>query len=158
MVLSGLIALAAILGAWGFELIGGLEPCPLCLTQRTPYYAGLPILAAGLLAASADVSWNGLAARLAVLAFIAAMLIGAGIGVYHAGVEWGWWAGPGACSVAGTQGPATVGELIEQLDDAEVVRCDEAPIRVLGLSLAGWNVIVSLVVAGLAARGFRRMV
>ena len=85
------------------------------------------------------------------------MLIGACIGVYHAGVEWGWWTGPGACAGGPSQGALTVGELIEQLDGAEVVRCDEAPIRILGLSLAGWNVVVSLVIAGLALRGFRRM-
>ena len=151
------VALAVILGAWGFQLIGGLAPCHLCLIERIPYYAGIPLALAGIGISYTNISTASLLARLGIGLFVLAMLISAGLGGYHAGVEWEFWPGPTTCT--GTGGPATgtVGDLIDQLGDASVVRCDEAPIRILGLSLAGWNVIASLAAAWFAARAWVRI-
>ncbi|MFN0264843.1 disulfide bond formation protein B [Tepidamorphus sp. 3E244] len=150
------VALAVIIGAWGFQLIGGLPPCPLCLTQRIPYYTGIPVALLALAISYTSMPAARILAKVGIGAFALAMLISAGLGGYHAGVEWGWWAGPTGCS-GGTAGAGTVGDLLNQLEDAQVVRCDEAPIRILGLSLAGWNVLASLAAAVLALRAFRRM-
>lgn len=136
------LALAAIAGAWMFQF-AGYAPCELCLTQRLPYYIGLPLLAIALLA------WPRLVplARLAALLIVAGLFIwGAGIGVYHSGVEWGFWPGPTACS----SGSATISfSDLSNLNAAKVVPCDKPAIRILGLSLAGYNAIVSALVAGL---------
>jgi len=88
---------------------------------------------------------------------VVAFLWNAGLGVYHAGIEWKFWPGPADCS-----GPLNElggkGGLLNQLQNISVVRCDEAAWRFLGLSLAGWNVLVSLLLAAVAAHGVRGMV
>ncbi len=144
------LAAATIIGAWGFELIGGYNPCPLCLQQRWAYYFSLPVLALICLR-----MWSGSAdidvVRWGFLAVMAAMLLNAGLGVYHSGVEWAWWAGPDACSSgAGLSGG------LPDLSKARVINCSDAQWRFLGLSFAGWNVVVSLLLAGLALSGARR--
>ena len=150
-----LVAGAAIAGAWFIELVLGVKPCPLCLQQRIPYYAGLPLAAVALLFALRG------AARLAsfLLAVVGIVfLIGAGIGAYHAGIEWRLWAGPAGCS-GGAALETGMQDFLKQLSTVTVIRCDEVAFRLLGLSLAPWNVIVSgmvAVAAGIAAlRGVR---
>jgi disulfide bond formation protein DsbB len=141
---------ATILGAWFFQYGLGLPPCPLCLEQRWPYYAAIPL---ALLVAIGDrfgTNRKVLAVGLVVVAL--AMLWGAGLGAYHAGVEWKWWPGPQDCSGAGFSG-GSAGNLLQQMRTARVVRCDEAAWRFLGLSLAGYNVLISLALAGFAAAG-----
>lgn len=137
-----MIGLFAILTALAFEHIGGYEPCELCHTQRLPYYIGLPILAAiiGL--------WN----KIPVPARIAATLVVAGIfawgtymGGYHAGVEWRFWPGPTACT--GLGGGVDFSDL-SAINDARVVPCDEPEIRFFGISFAGLNAMISLIVFG----------
>jgi disulfide bond formation protein DsbB len=149
-----LLSAATLLGAWYFEFVVKLPPCPLCLEQRVPYYIVIPlsllVMVAALLRAPR------LLLAVGFLAIAAAALCGAALGAYHAGVEWHFWAGPTDCS-----GPVTdftaKGPLLEQLQSVQVVRCDEAAWRFLGLSLAGYNVLVSLLVAAIAAFGlFRR--
>ncbi|MGZ5914504.1 MAG: disulfide bond formation protein B [Hyphomicrobium sp.] len=143
-----LIAAAAILGALGFQYLGGIEPCELCLKQRWAYYAGVPVLFAALVLLSADQR------RLATLLFAlvaVAFLANAVLGVYHAGVEWHFWPGPEACT--GAQPLSTsVGGLLNSLPSTNVVRCDEAAWRFAGISLAGWNVVVSLLVLVMSLR------
>ncbi|MEO1199210.1 MAG: disulfide bond formation protein B [Pseudomonadota bacterium] len=148
------VAIATIVGAWAFELIGGLIPCPLCLTQRIPYYVGLPV--AGLAVVLADRA-TGLA-RLALAAFGLIMIVSAGLGAYHSGVEWGWWPGPADCAAAAQADAAlSIQDLRDQIEAApHLVACDEAAWRLFGLSLAGWNVVASLAVAGVVAWGLRR--
>ena len=140
------LASAAILGALAFEHIGGYLPCPLCLEQRYAYYAGIPLLFLAL------VLLSGGPRRPAALLFLAvslAFLANAGLGAYHAGAEWHFWPGPDTC--AGAQDLTTsAGGLLESLPTTNVIRCDEAAYRFAGISLAGWNVIVSLLVAGLS--------
>ena len=83
-------------------------------------------------------------------------MFSAGFGAYHAGVEWGFWAGPTDCT--GTpQRAADSADFLRQLQTVRIVRCDAVAIRVLGLSLAGWNAVVSLLVAALASTGLVSM-
>ena len=143
------ITTATIVAAWGFELAGYL-PCPLCLQQRWAYYAVVPLsgLLLGLLLS--DPRHEGLVRRgLLLVALI--MIASAILAAYHAGVEWKWWPGPATCGF----GSGLSGGL-PNLDTARAISCDEAQWRFLGLSFAGWNVVVSLVVVGLALWGTRR--
>jgi disulfide bond formation protein DsbB len=142
------IGLAAIVAAWGFELIGGYIPCELCLQQRTPYYVGLPL---ALIAILADViglpKWI---ARAALVLVAIAFVYNAGLGIYQSGAQWGYWQGPTACSGTGAGIPTSAKDLLSSLDTVKVVSCTDVTWRFLGLSFAGWNAIVSGVVALMA--------
>ena len=146
-----LIAAATIAGAWFFQLVLEILPCPLCLEQRYAYYLAIPLGALTALAARSGAPRPLLLAGLAVLAL--ATLANAGLGTYHAGVEWGFWKGPTDCS-----GPVvnlgSASDLLSRLDTVKVIRCDEVQWRFLGLSLAGYNVLISLAMAVIAAWGF----
>ena len=147
------IAAAAIAGAWFFQLVLEILPCPLCLEQRYAYYLVIPLGALTAIAAKAGAPRPLLLAGLAVLCL--ATLANAGLGVYHSGVEWGFWKGPTDCSGPVVNlGSAT--DLLSRLDTTKVVRCDEVQWRFLGLSLAGYNVLISLLMAAIAAWGFAR--
>lgn len=137
------IAVAAILAALAFEHVGGYAPCPLCLTQRYAYYAGIPLIFAGLVCIATD--RNGWAAALLFLAAVA-FLVNAGIGVYHAGAEWKYWPGPDTCAPTSAPVGPGAGGLLKQLETTRVIRCDEAAWRLFGLSFAGWNVVASFLV------------
>ena len=142
------ITAASILVALGFQYIGGYYPCPLCFMQRYAYYFAVPALFAALaLSSGGERNAAMILFGLVGLAFLA----NAALGVYHAGAEWKFWPGPDTC--AGAQDVATAaGNLIKELETTRVVRCDEASIRILGLSFAGWNAIASLMLAALSAR------
>jgi disulfide bond formation protein DsbB len=147
------IAAATLAGAWFFELVLDIRPCPLCLEQRYAYYLALPLGALTAFAAARDVSRAMLVIGLAMLALAA--LANAGLGVYHAGVEWKFWQGPTDCTgPVGNLGSA--GNLLQRLDTVKVVRCDEVQWRFLGLSLAGYNVLISLLMAAIAGWGLVR--
>jgi disulfide bond formation protein DsbB len=136
-------------GALGFEHIGGYIPCALCLEQRTPYYLGIPVMLAAFL--SAGLKGPALLTRGLMLAGGALMLWSLYLGGHHAGVEWGWWAGPADCGVVAPT--ATGGQsALDALDAFVPPACDVAAGRFLGLSFAGWNVVASAVLAGLAFR------
>lgn len=141
---------ATIITAWGFELIGGFVPCALCLQERVPYYIGLPIALAALLAAVGGAKPTAVRMLLIVAGLIFA--INVYLGVYHAGAEWGWWAGPDDCG--GTGGPVgNVDDLLGQLDNIRIVSCTEATWRLLGLSFAGWNAAASIFLLATALWG-----
>jgi disulfide bond formation protein DsbB len=147
------IAAATIAGAWYFQLVLGLQPCPLCLEQRYAYYLAIPIAALTALAASQNAPRSLLIAGLAILALAA--LANAVLGAYHAGVEWKFWAGPSDCTgPVGNLGSA--GSLLDRLDKVKVVMCDEVQWTFLGLSLAGYNVLISLLMAAIAVWGIAR--
>jgi disulfide bond formation protein DsbB len=149
-----IIAAATLAGAWFFQLVLDIRPCPLCLEQRYAYYLAVPLGALVAFAAARDAPRAVLYAGLAILA--AAALGNAGLGAYHAGVEWGLWQGPTDCSgPVGNLGNA--GNLLERLDTVKVIRCDEVQWRFLGLSLAGYNVLISLLMAAIAAWGIGRL-
>jgi disulfide bond formation protein DsbB len=135
-------AVAVIIVALGFEYIGGYSPCPLCSLQRFAYYAAIPALFAALVLVAAE---REKAAALLFLAVGCAFLVNAGLGIYHAGVEWQWWHGPATCATPSAGPTTTAADLIKNLEHAHVTRCDEAPWRLAGLSFAGWNVGASVV-------------
>ena len=144
------IAVASIAGAFVFEALG-YAPCELCLNERIPYYAAIPLAGLALLFAVRGPKTFLRAAFVALaLIFVASAFFGA----YHAGIEWGLWPGPLECS-----GPLDRARLVEdflrQLQSAKVARCDAAAIRILGLSLAGWNALISLGLTALAIVGVR---
>jgi len=143
------IGIATVLGAYFFQYALGLPPCPLCLEQRVAYYISIPLAAMIMLGVSVGASRKVLI--LALLAIAAAMLWNAGLGVYHSGVEWRWWQGPQDCS--GAIPNFSGGSLLEQMQKTRVIRCDEAAWRFLGLSLAGYNVLISLALAAVASWG-----
>ncbi|GLQ08527.1 disulfide bond formation protein DsbB [Devosia yakushimensis] len=131
------LGLAAIAGAWGSQLIGGLVPCELCLEQRLAYYWGLPILLLVLL------TWNRLPLTvwyIAMAIVTAIFLWGTFMGGFHAGVEWGFWPGPTACTGVGD--PMDFNAL-SNMNDAHVIGCDVVQFRFLGISLAGYNALIS---------------
>jgi disulfide bond formation protein DsbB len=144
------LSAATILGAWFFEYVVELPPCHLCLEERIAYHVIIPLSLLMAIAAFARAPAKLLA--VGFVAIVVAALCNVVLGGYHAGVEWQFWSGPKDCS-----GPLTDltggGSLVEQLHSFNVVRCDEAAWRFLGISLAGYNVLISLLLAAIAACG-----
>lgn len=142
--------LATMGGFFFFEYVLGYPPCPLCLDQRMAFYAGVPLAALLWLGAS-----HGAARKVLLLGFLVLaglMLWNSGLSAFHAGVEWKWWPGPGDCS-----GPinslGSAGNLLNRLQDIRIVRCDEAAWRLFGISLAGYDVLISLFLTSVAVWG-----
>jgi disulfide bond formation protein DsbB len=122
---------AALLGGAYLSQYGfGLYPCEMCWWQRYPHFAALGLAAAGFFLPPYRL-WTALAAL--------AILISGLIGGFHAGVEYGWWEGITRC--ASTIEPG--GDALDAIMSAPLVRCDVAPWSLLGISLAGWNFLVS---------------
>jgi disulfide bond formation protein DsbB len=149
---AGLSALG-VGSALAIEHIGGVLPCPLCLDQRIAYYAAIPLALLAAMLASAQPFWS----RLLLAALAAAFLVNAGLGVYHSGIEWGWWPGPDSCS--GMAPLATSPDaLLQSLNRPQVIRCDDAALRILGISLAGYSALLSAFLAVLATIGVKAAV
>ena len=144
------IAAVTLAGAWFFQLVLDIMPCPLCLEQRYAYYLAVPL---GFLVAFAAAEGAPRPLLLRACHPRADSAGNAWLGGYHSGVEWGFWQGPTDCT-----GPivdfGNAGTLLERLDSVKVIRCDEVQWRFLGLSLAGYNVLISLLMAAIAAWGF----
>ncbi|MGA7387916.1 MAG: disulfide bond formation protein B [Pseudolabrys sp.] len=144
-----------ICGFFFFQYVLGYPPCPLCLDQRNAFYVGVPLAALLWLGANHGASSKVMIAGFAVIA--AVMLWNTGLSVYHAGVEWKFWPGPTDCS-----GPisslGSASDMLKQLQNIRIVRCDEAAWRFLGISLAGYDVLVSLFLAVVAAWGLKTSV
>jgi disulfide bond formation protein DsbB len=134
--LAVLVPAGLLAGALGSQHLGGLHPCEMCYWQRWPHWAALPL---------AGLSFFLPAYRrpLVLLAALAIAVSGA-IGVFHSGVEAGWWEGLTSCTASGAQS-------LEDILAAPVVRCDQVQFRFLGLSMAGWNALISLTAAGAIA-------
>ena len=155
--LPSLLGLAAALGsgallggAYFFQYVVGLAPCEMCLWQRWPH---MVVIAAGL-AALACYRTPRLAAALLLVA-IAGLVTTSALGLFHAGVELRWWQGPQACSGTIPKGLSPE-ELRKYLFSARMVRCDQVAWSLLGLSMAGWNAILSALLAiGLASGATR---
>lgn len=131
-----------------FEHLGGYIPCALCLQQRTPYYVSIGLALAALVAAKSRAP--AVLTRLLLVAIGAMMLYGLYLAVYHAGVEWRFWAGPADCALSG--GADLGGDLLSTIDAIRPPACDQAAGRFLGLSFAGWNVLASALFAFVALR------
>lgn len=146
-----IVSVATVAAVWILQA-RGYNPCELCLGERIPFYAAIPLAAVLALAGLSMPRALGRAGFALLAAIFAA---GAVLGAYHAGVEWHLWAGPTGCSGAAAA-PADVESFLTQLKTVTVVRCDEAAMRVLGLSLAAWNALLSAGLAGLSLLGLRR--
>jgi disulfide bond formation protein DsbB len=142
--LAGAVSLALILGALGFQYIGGYPPCEMCHWQRWPHIAAAAIGLGGGLAVEAGFIDRKAALPLATVT-IALVALSGGIGVYHAGVEWKWWLGPTTCT-----GRYIPGEAVD-LTNMRVPMCDRAAWRMFGISMAGYNALISLGAAALGA-------
>ena len=139
--------MAATVGtALAFQHLWGYIPCKLCLEQRVPYYIGIPVMA--LAFASSALKLPPLLTRGLLLAGALLMTWSIWLGAFHAGVEWGFWAGPTDCGVVAA--PEAGGSLLDQLDGVVPPSCDQAAGRFLGLSFAGWNVVASVALASIA--------
>jgi disulfide bond formation protein DsbB len=145
-----IIGLLTIGGFFFFQYVLGYPPCPLCLEQRNAFYIGVPLAALLWLGGSYGASRKVMILGFAVI--VVAMLWNAGLSTYHAGVEWKLWAGPTDCS-----GPVnnfgSAADLMKKLQNIRIVRCDVAAWRLFGISLAGYDVLVSLALAAIAAWG-----
>lgn len=133
-----------LLAVFAMQYLGGLAPCKLCIWQRWPHGAVILFGGLALLPAVSD-SGRRVLLGLCALSYAAT----AGIGFYHAGVEYGFFEGPTACS--GTIAADNIEELRRQLMAAPVVRCDEVPWSLFGISLAGYNFLVSGALAAFCA-------
>jgi disulfide bond formation protein DsbB len=145
-----LVGAATIGGFFFFQYVMRLPPCPLCLEQRNAYYVSVPLAALLWIGAG-----HGAARKVLLLGFLViavVMLWNTGLAAYHAGIEWKFWPGPQDCS-----GPidnfGSAQDMLKQLGNISLVRCDDAAWRFLGLSLAGWDVLVSLGLACAAIWG-----
>lgn len=121
-----------LLGALAFQHLGGLAPCEMCFWQRYAHLAVLAVSGLALLSGNRALGW------LAVLAMVGA----AGLGLFHAGVEQKWWQGVTACTAPVSAGMSTA-DMLDALMNAPLTRCDEIPWSLFGVSMAGWNALIS---------------
>ncbi len=146
LIIAGGISTTLLGGALLFQYFGGLAPCSLCIWQRWPHLAVIVVALIGL---------RGVMPRgMLWLTFIAGS-ISAGLGSYHAGVEYGFWTGPTGCS-ANLLPDGDIKALTEQLLVTPLVRCDEVTWSLFGLSMAGWNALISLDIIAAALISLRR--
>lgn len=146
ILLATLGSVALLGGAFAFQYIGGLAPCQLCLYQRWPHAAAILIGLVAYFTGWRGLAWLGMLAALATAA----------IGMFHFGVEQKWWEGLATCTAGSIEGISAEDLLDPSKNVAAVVRCDEIAWSMLGISMAGWNVILSLVLAGLWAKAARK--
>lgn len=132
LLLTG-FSVSMILGAWAFEFIGGLAPCKLCYYQRYPHWVAAGFGALTLLSGTI---------AFAYIAALGAAASGA-IGIFHTGVERGWWEGPSTCT-SGDVTQMSTDDLFNQIMNAPLVRCDDIPWQLFGLSMANYNALLSL--------------
>lgn len=140
-------SLLLLLGAWTFQYVWHYDPCPLCYSQR---HIHMGVLALGLASGIALVLRPALErfVPLAMFALAAILVYSAGFAAWHAGIEYGWWEGPATCGAIGAGGVSTADVLAALDGQRPIVQCDEAAWRLLGISMAGYNALIS---AGLAA-------
>nr|WP_156023548.1 disulfide bond formation protein B [Sulfitobacter donghicola] len=145
VLLAAIGSAAVLLGAYAFQHIGGMPPCKLCLWQRWPHAAAALIGALIVLTGEIRLAWLGAIAALST----------AGIAAYHVGVEQGWWEGPTSCTSSGVSN-VSAEDLLNQILAAPLVRCDDIPWQMAGISMAGWNAILSVGLAVVWVAAARR--
>jgi len=138
--LAGLGSAALLAGAFAFEYIGAMAPCQLCLWQRWPHAIAVGIMLGALALRKG---------RLLPLLGMAAALTTAAIGGFHVGVEQGWWEGLAACTASSLAGVSVADLLNPNVSVGAPIRCDAIAWQMFGISMAGWNMLVSLGLAGL---------
>ena len=136
---------AVILSALAFEHLGGYIPCKLCLEQREPWYLAIAVMVIACL----SLTFKGPACltrgMLAIGGLI--MLYSFVLGANHSGVEWGFWQGPSDCGAVEGGLATTTTDLFKQLNETVGPSCTDAPLRIMGLSFAGWNAVMSIILA-----------
>lgn len=130
-----LASAAMLISAWTFQYFG-YPPCKMCYWQRYPHMAAVAIGAVALATGQRLFAWAG----------ALAMFVTSGIGVYHSGVERKLWEGPTSCTSSGTGGLSS-DQLFDQIMSAPLVRCDEIPWELFGLTMANLNALFSLAFA-----------
>ena len=136
--LALLLPLLLLAGAWGSQLVGGLVPCEMCHWQRWPHYAAV-------VAAALAFVVPGRSSKVTLIVAAAVLIALSGlIGVFHAGVEYHWWQGITACSTTVSGAGISTDEMLRRILAAPVIRCDAAQWTLAGISLAGFNAIISL--------------
>ena len=133
--LALLLPFGLLAGAYGSQYIGGLYPCEMCWWQRWPHFAALPLALGAFF-----LGGQGLRKTFVLLAALAILCSGL-IGGYHAGVEYGWWEGITTCS--STVAPGSGKDVLDAILNAPLIRCDIAPWTLFGISLAGYNFLIS---------------
>jgi disulfide bond formation protein DsbB len=147
ILLAGLGSLASLAAAFGFQYLGGLAPCAMCLWQRWPHAVAIALSAIGLAAPRAIVA----------LAGALSMIVNAGLGLYHTGVERDWWDGPQSCTGGGGDlGAMSVDDLLNTDIGTGIVMCDEVAWQMFGLSMASYNMLAGLVLAVIWIMAARR--
>jgi disulfide bond formation protein DsbB len=142
------ISAAALAIAHAFQTFGGLAPCHLCLKQREVYWAALAISAVAVLAGLTR-RFGAHTPRIASLILAAVFAYGVYLAAFHAGAEWHWWPAPAACASTGAVSAADLQALLSGVAK-KAPACDQAPWRFLGLSMAGWNCLLSAALVGLS--------
>ena len=134
--LALIVPLLMLAGAYGFQYLGGLHPCDMCWWQRYPHFAAVPL-------ALIAYALRGRACISALFVGLAGLAVGVSglIGLFHAGVEYGWWEGLTTCSTMPAGGSAA--DLLGQIMASPVTRCDVAPWSLMGISMAGYNGLLS---------------
>lgn len=148
--LAALAASAAMLAiAHGFDTFGGYAPCELCLRERTVYWiaGGFALAAMGFVRLSGGARFRGTTAAVLALVF----LVGAGLAAYHAGAEWRFWPGPRACASATGEVTTAALQALMEGGRARPPACDRPALVIAGLSMAGWNALISVALAALSA-------
>jgi len=144
------LSAATLAGAWFFQLVVKLPPCPLCLEERIAYHVIIPLSLLMTIAAVVHAPQKLLTVGFIVI--MIAALCNAVLGGYHSGVEWHWWQGPVTCTGNPNALVNNAGDLLAVLQSENVVRCDQPALKIAGLSLAAWNIPIGLALAALAAR------
>ena len=144
LVICALVSATLLVGAFLFEHVGSMAPCSLCIWQRWAHLGVIATAASGLLF---------IPPRAALLLTLAAALTSFGVAGYHAGVEWRLWEGPAWCT-ASLAADASAADLVDQLLATPVVRCDDVPWSLFGLSMAGWNALFSLDILAVSLLSF----
>ena len=147
LMITGGISASLLSGALLFQYVGGLAPCSLCIWQRWPHLAVMILVFVGL---------RGLMPRLMLQLILISGVISAALGGYHTGIEWGFWAGPSGC----TANPSLDGDIsamTQLLLETPLVRCDNVAWSFFGLSMAGWNALISLDIIAAALISLRRI-
>lgn len=151
---AALASAAMLAAAHGWQRLG-YAPCHLCLKQREVYWVALAVAAVGIALQVSRPMIGRWPHKVAIAALGLIFLFGAGLAAFHAGVEWRWWPGPQSCT--GTGGAVTLDDLNQALTGGvRAPMCDVAPWYFLGLSMAGWNAVISLGLSVLSALALRR--
>lgn len=136
---------SVLLGAYAFQHLGGMAPCKMCLWQRWPHAIAIVIGVIILVTGQIRLAWLSALASLSTAA----------IGIYHVGVEQGWLEGPTSCTSSGVS-DISAQDLMDQILAAPLVRCDDIAWQMAGISMAGWNAIVSLVLMAIWVQATRK--